>query len=120
MVGKLQLIDIVGLNEGQEYEAALHLRWLLLKLWPDLAQSRKDSIKIFVGLKSYGYKLEDLDLVLVGRFSDSTVPSTSSTRSIPATASRSSRAKPSCGTPKMFLFRRQKVLICPKSELDRR
>jgi hypothetical protein len=52
MVGELQLIDIVGLNEGQEYEAALHLRWLLLKLWPDLAQSRKDSIKmIFVGLK---------------------------------------------------------------------
>jgi len=32
------VIDILGVLEGQEYEAAVHVRRLLLKLWPDLAQ----------------------------------------------------------------------------------
>ena len=64
------MIEIVGLSEGQEYEAAVHIRRLLLRLWPDLAQSQKDTVRIFVGLKLYGYKVEDLDLVVIGRFSD--------------------------------------------------
>lgn len=70
VVGNSSLIDIIGLNEGQEYEAALHIRRLLLLLWPDLAQSPTDIVRIFVGLKIYGYKVEDLDLVVIGRFSD--------------------------------------------------
>jgi len=41
------------------------VRRLLLKLWPDLAQSREDIVKIFVGFKMYGYKVEDLDLIVV-------------------------------------------------------
>ena len=64
------MIEIVGLSEGQEYEAAVHIRCLLLRLWPDLAQSQKDTVRIFVGLKLYGYKVKDLDLVVIGRFSD--------------------------------------------------
>ncbi len=62
------MIEILGVLEGQEYEAALHVRRLLLKLWPDLAQSREDVVKIFVGFKMYGYKVEDLDLIVVGQF----------------------------------------------------
>jgi hypothetical protein len=62
------VIEILGVLEGQEYEAALHVRRLLLKLWPDLAQSREDIVKIFVGFKMYGYKVEDLDLIVVGQF----------------------------------------------------
>ena len=62
------MILIVGVQEGSEYEAAVHLRRLILNLWPDLAQSRTDIVKIFVGFKMYGYKIEDLDLVVVGSF----------------------------------------------------
>lgn len=62
------MIEILGVLVGQEYEAAVHVRRLLLKLWPDLAQSREDIVKIFVGFKMYGYKVEDLDLIVVGQF----------------------------------------------------
>jgi hypothetical protein len=61
------VIEILGVLEGQEHEAAVHVRRLLLKLWPDLAQSREDIVKIFVGFKMYGYKVEDLDLIVVGQ-----------------------------------------------------
>ncbi len=64
------MIDILGVQEGQEFEAAQHLRKLVLKRWPDLAQSKDDVIKIFVGLKMYGYKIEDLDLIIIGHFSE--------------------------------------------------
>lgn len=60
------MIQIIGLQEGQEYEAAVHIRRLMLNLWPDLAQSRQDVVKIFVGFKMYGYKVEDLDLIVIG------------------------------------------------------
>ncbi len=62
------MIQIIGLQEGQEYEAAVHIRRLMLNLWPDLVQSRQDVVKIFVGFKMYGYKVEDLDLIVIGSF----------------------------------------------------
>ncbi len=40
----------------------------MLDLWPDLARSRTDVVRIFVGLKLHGQKLEDLDLVVIGSF----------------------------------------------------
>ncbi|MGF9566945.1 RNA helicase [Neorhizobium sp. BT27B] len=62
------MIEIVGVLDGQEYEAAVHIRRLLLNVWPDLAQSRRDNVKIFVGFKMYGQSVEDLDLVVIGHF----------------------------------------------------
>nr|WP_295238173.1 AAA family ATPase [uncultured Brevundimonas sp.] len=62
------MIEIIGVHEGQEHAAALHLRRLMLNLWPDLSQSSEDVVKIFVGFKMYGYKVEDLDLIVIGRF----------------------------------------------------
>lgn len=62
------MIEIIGVQEGQEYEAALHIRRLLLSVWPDLGQSRRDTVKIFVGFKMYGHSVEDLDLVVIGLF----------------------------------------------------
>src|SRR5262249_1144363 len=41
---------------------------LMLNLWPDLAQSRQDVVKIFVGFKMYGYKVEDLDVIVIDSF----------------------------------------------------
>ena len=62
------MIEILGVKEGKEFEAAAHLRKLLLAVWPDLAQSADDHVKIFVGLKLYGYRVEDIDLVVIGHF----------------------------------------------------
>lgn len=63
------MIDILGVNEGKEYEAALHLKKQIIAVWPDLSQSQQEHVKIFVGLKLYGHKLEDIDLIVVGHFS---------------------------------------------------
>ena len=62
------MIDIFGVKEGKEFEAAAHLREQILAVWPDLAQSADDHLKIFVGLKLYGYRIEDIDLVVIGHF----------------------------------------------------
>jgi len=60
------MIEIIGVNEGKEFEAAVHLRKQILAVWPDIGQSRHDKIKIFVGLKLYGRRIEDIDLVVIG------------------------------------------------------
>lgn len=62
------MIELVGVGEGKEYEAAQHLRKKLLAVWPDLSQHRDDHVKIFVGLKLYGHPIEDIDLFVVGYF----------------------------------------------------
>lgn len=62
------MIQILGVQHGQEHEAAVNLRRFMLNRWPDLSQSKHDVVKIFVGLKLYGYKIEDLDLVVIGSF----------------------------------------------------
>jgi GTPase SAR1 family protein len=62
------MIEILGVQEGKEFEAATHLRKQILAVWPDLAQTPDDHVRIFVGLKLYGYRIEDLDLVVIGHF----------------------------------------------------
>jgi hypothetical protein len=36
------MIEILGVNEGREFEAAIHLRKKILEVWPDIAQSKID------------------------------------------------------------------------------
>ena len=64
------MIEIVGAAEGKEFEAAVHMRKQILAVWPDLSQHREDHVKIFVGLKLYGHQIEDIDLFIVGHFSE--------------------------------------------------
>ncbi len=64
------MIEITGVAEGDEYAAAKRLERRLLDLWPDLARSKSDTVRIFVGLKMHGQKIEDLDLVVIGMFED--------------------------------------------------
>ncbi|MET3414546.1 RNA helicase [Methylobacterium sp. 1030] len=64
------MIVITGVTEGDEYEAAKRLERRLLDLWPDIAQSKADVVRIFVGLKMHGQKMEDLDLVVIGFFAE--------------------------------------------------
>ena len=66
----LVVIDIMGVGEGDEYAAAKRLERRMLDLWPDLGRSRTDLVKIFVGFKMHGQKIEDLDLVVIGSFND--------------------------------------------------
>jgi hypothetical protein len=62
------VIEITGVAEGDEYAAARRIERRIIDLWPDLARSRTDTVRIFVGLKMHGQKLEDLDLVVIGSF----------------------------------------------------
>ena len=62
------MIELIGVQEGKEFEAAAHLKKQILAEWPDIAHSVHDRVKIFVGLKLYGYPIEDLDIVMVGHF----------------------------------------------------
>jgi AAA domain len=62
------MIEILGVKEGKEFEAAAHLRNQIMAVWPEIAQSTDDHVKIFVGLKLYGYRIEDIDLVVIGHF----------------------------------------------------
>ncbi len=64
------MIIISGVTEGDEYAAAKRLERRLLDLWPDLARSKTDIVRIFVGLKMHGQKIEDLDLVVIGTFAE--------------------------------------------------
>ena len=64
------MIEILGVSEGREFEAATHLCKQILAVWPDISQSRDDHIKIFVGLKLYGHRIEDIDLVVIGHFAE--------------------------------------------------
>lgn len=64
------MIELLGANEGQEYEAALQLRKQLLAVWPDLSQHPDDHVKIFVSLKLYGQQYEDIDIFVVGQFAE--------------------------------------------------
>ncbi len=63
------MIEIVGLTSGSEFEAANHIKNKILQLWPDMGQSKEDVIKIFCGAKLYSYKVQDIDLLIVGSFS---------------------------------------------------
>ncbi len=64
------MILITGVTEGGEHAAAKRLERRMLDLWPDLAQSQDDVVRIFVGLKMHGQKIEDLDLVVIGSFAE--------------------------------------------------
>jgi hypothetical protein len=64
------MIVITGVTEGDEFRAAKRLERRMLDLWPELARSRDDVVRIFVGLKMHGQKIEDLDLVVIGSFAE--------------------------------------------------
>ncbi len=62
------MIEILGVNEGKEFEAASHLRKQILAVWPDLVQSADDHVRIFVlycsGARYEGITISGVELVL--------------------------------------------------------
>lgn len=65
------MIEIVGTEGSSEYRAALMVRDALEATWSGVTTSPvdEDDIKVAVSTKISGYKVQDIDIVLAGRFS---------------------------------------------------
>jgi hypothetical protein len=67
------MIELLGSKEGREYKAALKLCDLLLESWPWLETDPHSDAKIIVGVQCHGQSHRDLDIVLLGSFSERAV-----------------------------------------------
>lgn len=65
------MIEIIGTEGSSEYRAALMVRDALEATWPGVSNTpaEQDDIKIAVSVKITGYKVQDIDIVLVGQLS---------------------------------------------------
>jgi hypothetical protein len=59
------MIDILGTQETEEYQAAKLLRSLVAEAWPDVDQSAGDRVYIIPAAKCYGQQVQDIDLVVI-------------------------------------------------------
>lgn len=64
------MINVVGDPTTSEYEAAIELRRLLLKAWPDVDLSIKHRVWIIAGAKCHGQPKRDIDVLLLASFGD--------------------------------------------------
>ncbi|MDW3116931.1 MAG: AAA family ATPase [Roseovarius pacificus] len=64
------MITLVGAEGSSEYQAALLVRDALETTWPSISKSARevDDVRIAVSTKLSGYQVQDIDIVLVGRF----------------------------------------------------
>lgn len=65
------MITLVGAEGSSEHQAALLVRDALEKTWPGISTSARevDDVRIAVSTKLSGYQVQDIDIVLAGRFS---------------------------------------------------
>lgn len=65
------MIEVIGTEGSSEYRAALMIRDALEATWPGVSNTptEQDDIKIAVSVKITGYKVQDIDVVLVGQLS---------------------------------------------------
>ncbi len=65
------MIELVGTEGSSEYKAALMVRDALESAWPGISSSPvdEDDVKIAASVKISGYRVQDIDIVLAGRFS---------------------------------------------------
>ncbi len=62
------MLEISGSGLPEENEAARLFAEHARLLWPDLEDSKTDSLKIYVGRKVFGQPVQDLDLVITAHF----------------------------------------------------
>ncbi|MES0826579.1 hypothetical protein [Ruegeria sp. SCP11] len=64
------MITIIGAEGSSEYQAAVLVRNALEATWPGVTGTPRevDDIRIAVSTKLSGYQVQDIDIVLVGRF----------------------------------------------------
>ncbi|MDG1372745.1 MAG: AAA family ATPase [Paracoccaceae bacterium] len=65
------MITLVGAEGSSEYQAALLVKDALETTWPGISTSGRevDDLRIAVSTKLSGYQVQDIDIVLAGRFS---------------------------------------------------
>lgn len=65
------MITLIGAEGSSEYQAAVLVRDALETTWPGISTSARDAddIRIAVSTKLSGYQVQDIDIVLAGRFS---------------------------------------------------
>ena len=64
------MIELIGPEHGDERRAAEWLREGLLQLWPDIAESKADRVRIHAAAKLFGYRVQDLDVLLLAHFGE--------------------------------------------------
>ena len=64
------MIELLGPKESNEYKAAVTLAEQFNELWPGIVDSpkEKEHIKIYASAKLSGYKVSDIDLIVVAKF----------------------------------------------------
>jgi len=64
------MIELLGPKESNEYKAAVTLGEQFNELWPGIVDSpkEKEHIKIYASAKLCGYKVSDIDLIVVAKF----------------------------------------------------
>jgi hypothetical protein len=65
------MIYVLGDAATSEYEAAIELKNLMLKAWPDIEQSARHHVWIIAGAKCHGQPKRDIDVLLLANFSES-------------------------------------------------
>ncbi len=62
------MIEVLGEDGTSEHAAALAIRDALVKLWPEVATSEADTVKLVTGAKISGYRVSDIDIVMCASF----------------------------------------------------
>src|SRR5438093_13720410 len=62
------MIEVIGPEDTSEHRAAEKIKAAFLELWPDLATSNDDRVRIAANTKIYGYDIQDIDIVIVASF----------------------------------------------------
>ena len=62
------MIHIVGEQNTPEYTAALALREMIARAWPDAVDNQAHDVKIVVGAKCHGQDVRDIDILLLANF----------------------------------------------------
>lgn len=63
------MIEVIGTNGTSEYLAACEIKAAFERTWPGISSSpiEEDNIRVCAGLKLSGYRISDIDVVIVGR-----------------------------------------------------
>lgn len=62
------MIEVIGPEDTSERRAAEKIKAAFVDLWPDLATSNDDRVRIAANAKIYGYDIQDIDIMIVAGF----------------------------------------------------
>ena len=66
------MISVWGNSDTQEYSAAVTLRDMIVRAWPDAEVNTDTDIRILSGVKCHGQRVRDIDILLIARLANGT------------------------------------------------